>query len=321
MTSIPIAMRELTKMGNHVLLQSLIEQAFILDDHSRKEVAEQLTDIIRVAVECGDVEAVRSLRSAETELEKTLPAEYRSQEQRNIDPTLLHRAIELKNLQMVSYLLVSIDANARDHEDGTALHYAVRRKQAKDLIITLLSFGADMSARDYQGCTPLHIASHNDRGENVSCLLDAGAQVDVCDNAGMTPLHHCAFSQQNDHQNSSSPAMSLLIKRGASLSVLDKDGYTPLHLALEKSIKSPSPQHLINILDVKADLISTRFPPLDRTLLHLAAESDCRSSILDVLFWRKADLEAEDKNGKTPAQIAGGGAHRWLINHGAQWRE
>ena len=42
---------------------------------------------------------------------------------------------------------------------------------------------------------------------------------------------------------------------------------------------------------------------------------------MNLLFSREADLEAEDKEGKTPVQVAAKGAQRLLINRGARWRE
>lgn len=117
--------------------------------------------------------------------------------------------------------------------------------------------------------------------------------------------------------------MLLLLEGGASVYSLDKDGCTPLQLALIACIRTKSSAtlgQLSNILDQQPGLISAKLPPLDRTALHFAAEADCGSAILSVLFSRKADLEAEDKNGKTPVQLTDNVAHWLLINHGAQWR-
>lgn len=321
-TNIPIAMKILIEKNNLALLHTLIEQTFLLDNQSRRAIVEQLSDSQRVAIQFGDVEAVRLLRTAKTDLSKSLPVELRPHTLSDLDATLLHHATKLQNLQMVSYLLVSIDANAKDHSNRTALHYAVKHRKAKDLIFTLCSFGSDVSSQDEKGCTPLHLASHHGRDESVSCLLEAGAAINVCDNAGRTPLHHCAFSSRVVREHSRS-AMALLIEKGASLSALDHDGLTPFQLVLSKAIRSSSSGQLADVLEQQAGLVSTKLPPLERTPLHLAAELNCDSSILNELFWRKANLEAEDRDGKTPVQIAGTdtGAHRWLVNHGAQWKE
>ena len=53
-----------------------------------------------------------------------------------------------------------------------------------------------------------------------------------------------------------------------------------------------------------------------------ASRSLPRQNILKAFALREADLEAEDKDGKTPFEIAScKGAHQLLINLRAKWRK
>jgi ankyrin repeat protein len=56
-----------------------------------------------------------------------------------------------------------------------------------------LAAGADLQARDAQGCTALHFAADRDQLETLQALLEAGADVDARDEDGQTPLHYAAL--------------------------------------------------------------------------------------------------------------------------------
>ena len=75
----------------------------------------------------------------------------------------------------------------------TPLHYAVqsRREKVSETTLRLLSSGADVSARNDQGRTPLYLASQCDTSVGIPYLLAAGAPNAEPEKVG---LHHCAFS-------------------------------------------------------------------------------------------------------------------------------
>ena len=312
-SNITDAMKRVIRESNLKLLKLLMERYFLLDDKSQPQTAHMLPSVVVIAVECGDIHALELLQMTGIELSGLMPTGIRRHNLRNVSCTLLHLAAHLQNPDMLSYLVRWISPNAKDAIGRTPLFYVSKHENTQKTISILLSSGADMLIRDHQGWTPLHMASHYNISQSVSSLLEAGAQADVLDDAEMTPLHHCAFF-------CSSLSMLHLLDAGASTSLLDKDGYTPLQLALLHSIQANSLDDVSQILDQRDDLIHARFPPLDRTPLHLAAEVNCESSILNLLINRKADLEAEDRDGKTAVQVAGSSAHRSLINRGAQWR-
>jgi hypothetical protein len=124
-----------------------------------------------------------------------------------------------------------------------------------DRVRKLLRKGANVNARDYIGCTPLHRAAFwghakvaelllergadvNARNEGgrtpgladvVRLLLEHGADVNARDKNGKTPLHHAASRGHAD-------VAELLLDHGADVNARDKDGQTPLHVAAAEKV-------------------------------------------------------------------------------------
>ena len=315
--NILVAMKQMIRQSNQECLHILIDRFFRLDEGPRTQQADHLMGVLQVAVEYGDVPAVELLRDTGVDLSSAITAVLGRHEPRKISCTLLHLAAHFQKSQMISYLFRFIKSGVVDTRGRTPLHYAAEGDNQGTLV--LLSSGVGISCRDDQGWTPLHVASHYGVSAGVSSLLDGEAEVEALDNADMTPLHHCAFSWPWINQYPSA-AMLHLLQAGASTTALNRDGYTPSQLALITAIQTGSGSHLAAILKHEPDLISAPLPPLERRALHFAAEADCGSGILEELFWRGAELEAEDKEGKTALEIAGKRAHQLLINRGARWR-
>ena len=68
---------------------------------------------------------------------------------------------------------VNLDLEERDSRGCTALHLASIRG-TDDIMRLLLEKGADVSALDLHGNTPLHYCGHI---ETIQCLLDFGADI------------------------------------------------------------------------------------------------------------------------------------------------
>jgi ankyrin repeat protein len=56
-----------------------------------------------------------------------------------------------------------------------------------------LAAGADLQARDAQGCSALHFAADRGQLEALEVLLAAGVDVEAKDEDGQTPLHYAAL--------------------------------------------------------------------------------------------------------------------------------
>ncbi|HEY5921505.1 MAG TPA: ankyrin repeat domain-containing protein [Kofleriaceae bacterium] len=129
------------------------------------------------------------------------------------------------------------DPRLRDRSKKTALHEAVERQTAlfrrdDDLaqaatIDALLAKGADPSAADDEGITPLHIAAGLEREagfEVVTRLLAAGAAPDARAVNGKTPLLRACELDRLD-------AAIAVIDAGGDLEARDGEGASPLALA------------------------------------------------------------------------------------------
>ena len=147
----------------------------------------------------------------------------------------------------------SIDVNAADVLDKTALHYAAAwgRIQIAELLI---ANGADVNTKSVTGRTPLDIANKNNKSkiadllrchggkhgtihgaaldgdiEAVKEFLAAATNVNVKSVFGQTPLHDAAAE---DHKE----IAELLIGKGADVNAKDQDDETPLDWAIHSKL-------------------------------------------------------------------------------------
>lgn len=120
------------------------------------------------------------------------------------------------------------DINVRDEYANTPIHWAAMAGNPGG-ISNLLALGADPSAQNYDGETPLHAAASIHLETSVQCcraLIAAGASPNTLENSrSETPLHRAAAENNADIVN-------VLIEAGAHVNVRDDDSYTPLHVAI-----------------------------------------------------------------------------------------
>lgn len=139
-----------------------------------------------------------------------------------------------------TYFLVPIGHYV--YEGDTALHVAAATHQ-RELAESLVTKGADVSARNRRGAEPLHYAADGSPGaehwdpvaqrEVVRFLIEACADPNALDKSGVAPLHRAVRTR-------CSRAVSALIESGADPLLMNKSGSTPLHLAVQTTGRSNS---------------------------------------------------------------------------------
>ena len=143
---------------------------------------------------------------------------------------------ELNPSDMASSTLVEF-VNVQDRKGKTPLHFAVQMG-TKDLVLSLLEAGADLSVQDCNGWQCLHYAVHAQKIEVVRILLSRGARVnDIC-SRGRSALH---LASVYDNEG----LLQLLLGHDAQC-FPDSSGWTPVdilqqyRLDLVSVLQSPS---------------------------------------------------------------------------------
>jgi hypothetical protein len=114
------------------------------------------------------------------------------------------------------------DITARDKDGYTPLRWAALFGTA-EIVQLLITAGADITARTEGGATPLHWAAGWGNTETVQLLITAGADITARTENGYTPLHWAAWKNAETNE--------ALITAGADITARTEDGTTPLHRA------------------------------------------------------------------------------------------
>jgi ankyrin repeat protein len=104
-------------------------------------------------------------------------------------------------------------------------HYAALEDDV-DRLREALSNGADASARDDDGFTPLHFAAQQGSVGATELLLAHGAEVDAVNKHGNTPLFTAVFNSRGE-----GTIIGLLREHGADPFKANMHGQTPVALA------------------------------------------------------------------------------------------
>eukprot|EP00397_Hematodinium_sp_SG-2012_P021703 GEMP01022441.1.p1 GENE.GEMP01022441.1~~GEMP01022441.1.p1 ORF type:complete len:581 (+),score=145.98 GEMP01022441.1:147-1889(+) len=169
----------------------------------------------------------------------------------------------------------------------TALHMAVVFS-ALETIKTLLEHGADIEARDDQGCTPLHVAVQHSSGDALDILLDKRADPDLTTHFGETALHLAVRFKDSE-------GIALrLIEARCDVSFCELS-WSPMHLAAD-----------LNNLEIAVILLDNGCNidlNITQTPLHIACWRG-HNQICDLFAECRASPDVLDGNGETPLVIA-----------------
>ena len=161
-------------------------------------------------------------------------------------------------LWMNNYFANGADANVRDENGYTCLHYACMNGiylYAEHLI----ERGASLEAQAEESFTPLHLAAHNGHVKVCELLVGKGATVEARTNDGFTPLHIAVIFARRD-------VVVAFLKHGADIQATTQNRRTALDLArqgehkdivvyLENYLKQKALQNGIHRVEESADLL------------------------------------------------------------------
>ncbi|KAI9708018.1 MAG: Ankyrin-2 [Bogoriella megaspora] len=243
--------------------------------------------------------------------------------------TALHIAAKIGDADMVLLLIRNGARINPDDDDGkTPLHYGVQSgsdavvralldkgadihaKDAqgytpRDLCIThsllewTLTYGAQLEAKNTEGCTALHHFAARGDHKAVCALLDQNAEVETIAPNGRTPLFEAAREGHLD-------IASVLLSRGANAKRVDNNKDTPLLAASWRGHTGIGEL----LLDHDADIDSAN------RYGYTALASCCKSGFVGMglmLIQRGASLERSNSSGYAPLHQAAGHGYLPLI--------
>ena len=189
--------------------------------------------------------------------------------------TPLHtcESLEVAQFLIESYKLKPQDLNRKNESGQSALHVFMWR--GFDIAKLLVNKGADVNCQAKDNRTPLHMCAET---ELAKLLIKHGANVNAIDNWGRTPL-----------TTSHPEIINRLIKSGADLNLkMGANQRTALSYHIEKRTSEC------------ARLLIEAGAEISKTDLHLCTDG----RIADLLLKKGADINAKDKDGNTPRDVA-----------------
>ncbi|CAF1155077.1 unnamed protein product, partial [Didymodactylos carnosus] len=252
------------------------------------------------------------LKPVRTFILNTLPRNVNINDDYDLVDYLLCVAIEENNFQVVCCCLDSnsIDINmSTDELQNTLLHNAIQMKQVDaNIIELLLAYGADVNKENLNNETSifaLFYRTNNRSPESklmiLKILIDANVNVNKQDRYGFTPLQ-CLIRMLLRRVDFTFEQMQLAVyylfyaNASRTLNVQNTSGQTTLHLACYDVSRTGPLASLFLTFGADPKLVDN----FGRTALHYAAMDSENMSIVQILHYYGAEINAKDNFDRTP---------------------
>ncbi|EAW20706.1 ankyrin repeat domain-containing protein [Aspergillus fischeri NRRL 181] len=221
----------------------------------------------------------------------------------------LSYAAEFQQLQSLKSLLCKgAKHDLQDSGGRTPLSWAATAGEPdhflpaiKEVIEQLLAAGADVNAEDWKKRTPLAWATIKGNKATAELFLSVdNVNADIPDTDGRTPLSHAA-------ELGLAEIVQLLLDSNADINLEDKCGRTPLLWATQKGHET-----IVSELLASVGVDVDHLDPDGRSPLSHAAELG-RGEIIQLLLTSRADINLEDKLGRTPLLWATRTGHETIV--------
>jgi ankyrin repeat protein len=205
-------------------------------------------------------------------------------------PLLLEQAT-----QRINYTI----GNLEPYEEITAMDetlVSAAERGDTAAVVRLLSEGAAIDARDARGRTALLAATHANRVETASALIDAGADISIRDDLKDNPFLYAGAEGLLD-------ILRLLIAAGPDTRITNRYGGTALIPAAERGHVAVV-QELLTRTDVDVNHINNLGWTALLEAVVLSDGGPRHQQIVQLLIAHGADVNIPDKDGVTPLQHA-----------------
>lgn len=231
----------------------------------------------------------------------------------------IHIAADSGATEMVSWLVennayVHAETMGYPHPGRTALHFAASKRSDSGprMVQILLDGGAKATAKTRQGGnTPLHYAVDGRSVATIQALLESGANPNVTNGSGLTPLHKAVAIPGLEE------VVETLLKGGADPNKKTSFGtVTGLRAsrnlwqnryevnisqsALHIAAKVKDAERTVEVLLNQGGADPNCPDSAGRTSLHIAVARTDAEAITKLLIDSKANVNAQDTDGKTP---------------------
>ncbi|MCJ1390401.1 hypothetical protein MMC18_003260 [Xylographa bjoerkii] len=320
------------EQGNEVMVQVLLNNGAIM--YARNDSRAASRSAIHVAVVHSHIGVAELLLAAGADINDILDDGL----------TPMHKAARMNEAGMISFLLAKgalvdccdksgwqpiHDAAFDGHVEvvnvllqagGSAvvcdqwglqpIHCAAFSGSVK-VVNILLQAGGSAVACDYMGRQPIHNAAISGSVKVVNILLQAGGSAVACDHQGRQPIHNAAF-------NGSVEVVNILLQAGGSAVACDYEGTQPIYqAAIGGSVE------MVNVL-LQAGGSAVACDHQGGQPIHILADSgleffetvaskDCARKMVELLLSCGADIDAKNKDGKTPLYLAAKRKKWWLV--------